>query len=383
MLQTAATPHLFLRNRTFYFRLVVPERIRPVMGKREIRLSLQTPYLREAQNHARKLEVTVTKLFELIDKGEHFFQLTNDQIKMLTDRFFADRKPLLDLLEVIDFGQSQDEEENILRHQEELKSWIKTRNFEQVEYDVTSHLAELGMDVDKESLDHRRASLEVIKTLLDLSALDLARVRQDYGLEQTIVAKYETARPRVEEHGSAPGKPKEVKRLGEVLKQYEAHKIGRKDWSEKSIPDMKSNLGWLPFILGKEKPLPEITQKDMENFVSTLQKMPPNRNKKKIYKGKTAKELLAMDIEKPLQVKTINNIVTVVTTFFDYALRNEYVKKNYCAKIKLKDERRPDEQRNPFTLDEVVRVFTCERYRGNEFNNDWEYWLPILGFYTG
>ncbi|MFW6324456.1 MAG: DUF6538 domain-containing protein [Desulfovibrionales bacterium] len=55
MLQTAAaSPHLFLRNNIFYFRVVIPERHRPAMGKREVRMSLGTAYRRDARDFARK-----------------------------------------------------------------------------------------------------------------------------------------------------------------------------------------------------------------------------------------------------------------------------------------------------------------------------------------
>jgi hypothetical protein len=48
---SAAAPHLYIRGNIFYYRVVIPDRFRSSIGRREIRISLETPYRREALGH--------------------------------------------------------------------------------------------------------------------------------------------------------------------------------------------------------------------------------------------------------------------------------------------------------------------------------------------
>ncbi|MCW5575992.1 MAG: hypothetical protein KIT13_07845, partial [Burkholderiales bacterium] len=61
---------LVLRPSGIYFRLTVPERLRPLVGRREIVRALPATSRRQAQHIANRLCVGLQKLFAQIDKGD-------------------------------------------------------------------------------------------------------------------------------------------------------------------------------------------------------------------------------------------------------------------------------------------------------------------------
>lgn len=69
--QRSNAPYLYRsRHGLFYFRIVVPEAIRPIIGKREIRRSLRTTSKREAVIRSSGLMVNIQSAFERAYQGE-------------------------------------------------------------------------------------------------------------------------------------------------------------------------------------------------------------------------------------------------------------------------------------------------------------------------
>lgn len=63
-MKSKAAGHLYRQGGVYYYRQAIPADIRTVFGRRELRYSLRTGYLRDARQMARKICVCAIELFD-------------------------------------------------------------------------------------------------------------------------------------------------------------------------------------------------------------------------------------------------------------------------------------------------------------------------------
>jgi len=90
-----------------------------------------------------------------------------------------------------------------------------------------------------------------------------------------------------------------------------------------------------------------------------------------------------MDIEKTLSVSSIKKIHGRVSSLFTWAVNNGYMDRNYAEKMQLKQTKRPDEFRDPFTQDDLKLLFHSKLYLDDAHPRSYTFWMPILGLFTG
>ena len=91
--------HLYLKGRIFYFRYVLPKQLRAVFGKNEIRLSLNTPYLKDAV-------LLSQRLFSVLLDYKEGIRLPNR--KEPTKQLFAELNNLIENPEIRRVENSED-----------------------------------------------------------------------------------------------------------------------------------------------------------------------------------------------------------------------------------------------------------------------------------
>lgn len=64
--------HLRKQGVAFYFRMVVPDRLKPVLGKAEVKKSLCTVYLREAKLRVVQVSAVVQGFLGYLDAADHW-----------------------------------------------------------------------------------------------------------------------------------------------------------------------------------------------------------------------------------------------------------------------------------------------------------------------
>ena len=84
--------YTFQRNSLYYFRYTLPPDISKVVGKRGLRYSLKTGYIKQAERKARRLAGTVEEFISEIRQGPPIImKLSEAQIQSLLDQYL--RKP--------------------------------------------------------------------------------------------------------------------------------------------------------------------------------------------------------------------------------------------------------------------------------------------------
>jgi integrase len=175
---------------------------------------------------------------------------------------------------------------------------------------------------------------------------------------------------------------KPIVTLSEALERYKADKIATKRWkSEKSASDVMSTLSCLIDVLG-DIPMDTIDRQAVRHVRDTLLQLPTHRNKK-IFKGKTIAELIAMEPDKTISVRTVNNNLTNASTFFTWCEDEGLIDRNPCHRLKIKEEKADIEHRSPFTTKDLHNLFHAPEYGQDTFKRPSEFWVPILGLYTG
>ena len=149
--------------------------------------------------------------------------------------------------------------------------------------------------------------------------------------------------------------------LSEVIDEYcdEQNKGG--NWTSKTIDENKASFNlFLKFVGNKH--IDTITRKDIRDYKTALQNLPSNRNKKRVYKGKSIHELIKLDIPDGnlLAVRTINKNLSKPTSLFKWSVQQGYCDHNVAEGMTIKQKRKASEERDIFTDDDLKNIFSTE-----------------------
>ena len=170
--------------------------------------------------------------------------------------------------------------------------------------------------------------------------------------------------------------------LSDIIAYYIKEKNRSNSWSEKTHDLYSTILNHLVQIIGN-KNVNFISIKDAQRVKEVLQKLPSNQNKRAIYRGKSVNQVLKMSIPEShlLSITTINIRLSCYTDLFRWSVKNGYAKTNVFEGLTLKDNRNSRELREPFTPTDLQQLFTSPEILNSR--KPWQYWLPVLGLYTG
>ena len=172
----------------------------------------------------------------------------------------------------------------------------------------------------------------------------------------------------------APDPPK-INLLSAVVDKYIEAK--QSEWTAKTRMEVGGVVKLLQDILGDVE-VAVITRPMVIGLRSTLQKLPPNLNKK--YPDKTFKQVMALKDFEPMSTKSVNKHISRLGSLLKFCLEEGMITSNHAIGLKVSEKKRPDEERNAYSLDDVKNIVgslpvdptTAERY-----------WIPLIGLYSG
>lgn len=174
--------------------------------------------------------------------------------------------------------------------------------------------------------------------------------------------------------------------LSDVVREY----LTRTTHSAPMLKKHTVTLGLLLEVIG-DKPVGELKQKDIHDFLGTLCQLPPRWKDEQRSRGLSISELAALPWPKGIAPKTYEDgyvaslrpfLLDSINLFgdqgFPLSLNTNRV---LYSGTRAADER----QQRALSADELVRLFNGPEYR--EFAADpaqaHRYWLPLLGLFTG
>lgn len=292
------------RHSVYYFRIVVPDVIRPWFPQREIRRSLQTRCKREALIRGRDILAQVQGLFT---------------------QAFQGIRPSLDLIR----GAWEEGGKRLAS----WASWLRQQ--------------------------------QLIGATMPLPS---ARPEQ-----RPVVVQVHSPVPAVIAASPAESSPRFLAVVEEHLTQQR-----REGVLVKSLDDKRAVAVLLTRIVG-DMPIDQITRKDAHIFRETALKLPPRLHQ---LPDQPLEKSIA-EATSTISVTTFNNYVKNLTTFFSYAVREGYCSRNPFDGLRVRQRHKVSEERSAFTTDDLKRLFNNATYAPAHGSKPHQYWLPLLGLYTG
>jgi integrase len=263
---------------------------------------------------------------------------------------------------------------DLASNRQELIVKINLGDFSMLEGNIDTFLKENGIDeVDKVSPTYRKLCVEIHKAETKLIPLQQRHMKGDftYGdqlpniFPEVFAAKEERPPERRQEEVPRKDKRKPVK-LSQVFKEY---------WEEKepalkprSLPEFKRTFDHFIVFAGGHNAIAEIDGEVLREYKKKLMNE----------KGRGGK---------PRLPKTINDkYLSLVSGFFKYAKHHSYITENPVDGLisKEKGGKRPDEERDPFSTDDLRKIF-CEspEFLLDKMEHPHQFWVPLIGLYTG
>lgn len=392
-----APSYLYRKGNIYYFRYVIPQRMRDLLGGTEIRLSLRTAYVREAKSLADRLydalridlqgQLMLTlqeikkRLAALVTNLAEFQASTFEKLESNPLYGDADTAPSAKELRYKQKVLYQDR-----RRQEAMyENWLAEKLHGPLLSAITTEKYHELLDRPFKSeyffalYTERHAAflinkgffskeeIEESKAVIGKALMQACLMFNDYVVAdedgntieaQKILAEYlATANLPPAPAASQPPPPAPEKLLySEAVEKYIAAKLQENAWKPHNVPDIRTRL--LNFVEIKgDMPLADISRQDMRSFMEILQKLPPHRNKGKKYAGKSIAEVLAMNPEQTLNVATINTALETVGSLLEWYVREGILDRNPARGLQVKDTRQAIDLREAFSREDLERIF--------------------------
>jgi|GEM_PF-5943815 len=170
-------------------------------------------------------------------------------------------------------------------------------------------------------------------------------------------------------------------RLSEAIRIYSTT-IGY-TWKDRYKRSIMLTFDILIEIIG-DKMVSDITDIDGVTYFDTLQKIPTHRSNTGDLKDQPILKILTDDPEKAFKRRTVNRHIVCVTSLFDW-MRGRYpcVTYNPFKAHKVARSSLPTADRDKFDDEELTRLFNDTVFTELDFDAPSDYWLPLIGLYTG
>lgn len=389
--------HLHERNGRYYARVSVPEDVRRQIGKKEFHIPLG-PGRREAldalpaavarcKDQIRKARSQLTRASEeialtqanlaYIAKNHYLFSIQQDTIErensILTLNYSdpevreTQRKRYMDVLRRVVSGDATREEVCA------AIGWAVNRMGEKF-----PSVLEVG-------------SRPWVQASRAIAEAELACVKRQISLDDGVVeyssveAKADCALPSVE-HGDATRRedPRSSKSLTDILPQF----LGERKASASVNYEYKVAIKLFEEYMGCSPRVSEIKRRDLIGFKDLLQSVPTHYGKR--FSKKSMKEAMEENSKKKepfdtLSPTTINvKILGHIHSIFDWLVQNEIVHENPVANVKVaaKKHRRGNEGRQPFTPEDIERIFSGSHFSDPRDLSE-DAWAMLIALYSG
>lgn len=325
--------HLF-RNRhgTFYFRLVIPQDLRPKINQREIRFSLETEQKLKAVAYA-----------------SHLIAMLPQHISEL--RRMAE--------------QSENEIFNSAKVQwlEQLRQNLRLKSENE---ELKDRVAELELQLRKSTpLDRASNFVEL--------AYDKGQLKGRREIEERLVFPWSPERTALfSELQTAYMKSLTVRATGGIKKPPNA----------KTIEEYSNSINFFITVMG-DLHIGEIDREVAGDYFAKLRKLPANLSRLSKYRGKSIPELIALG-DAPQSEVNVSKKIERISTMFKWALdekRKWGIEANPFTGFGQAEGAATT--RRPFTNDELVLLLNHPDFLKRSFTNSYAFWLIPLALFTG
>jgi len=372
----------------YCFRISVPPDVSKFVSKREIRYALRTGSREVAKRRAVPMASFARKVFMDIRKGGRVRELSEDDLHKLMQQYFRQTLEEDERSRVMEDAPLPREVllEELQGHEyseECLSDALASCNYESVIQPVERLLLANGIELDPQGYSFKKLCREMLKAQMGVLQVLKKRGMGDYSLNghPTIIQPSPASQPA--QPAPTPREDKGIK-LSELIREYIEENVRAGSWTAKTKADIHASSMLLMGIIG-DMPVKSITRRTTSEYKKALLRIPSNMRKKRAYRAKSLRQILAMDIPEKdrMSMTTVNKLIDRASMLFKWAVRNGHMDSNPAEGMMLKRDKRVDEERKVFSTDDLYKLFNSREYLADRHIGPHTFWVPILGLYTG
>lgn len=398
MVALTKQPHTFKRGNVYYFRIAIPMRLQKALGK-EYKRSLQTGDSRIASRICRIMS----------NKAEDFFVMVTHKIPTQQDLRQFMRDYFEQQLESARI-ELADAQGMFYGSEPDTASSDPYGFLEQAYYDYTE--AKQVVSTFGNSADHENAAEEMLlkngfetipyaqelaayfgKALIEVNRIKAAFLKHDF---QDIEIQHSALKGCYNPFDDFEVRSQNQISLRDCVKAYLEYKAPLVE--AKTLKQINAYLDRLTDILNGDTIMHKITKKNGgRQLEETVRKIPAHFIRDHKSKGKALMGMINENEEyTPISAKTANSHWTYFQEFFNWAVDREYLENNPIQGITFKyAKNRREKPRTPFTDEQLQTLFESAIYTGRKHRDrklweagnlrikDGNFWLPLIGLYTG
>ncbi len=169
----------------------------------------------------------------------------------------------------------------------------------------------------------------------------------------------------------------------ELAQKYSDEMLSGGNWTDKTLHENKATYQLFSELQGNLC-VSNIDVKVIASFKFQLQKVPKNFRKLAITKNQTILSVLEKEHQlQTISVSSVNKHLSKISTLLEWGRKNGHCKENPAHGLTIKQKKNSQEDRFPFTEDELGKMFSGELYTPPTYRHSYYFWLPLLGLYTG
>lgn len=175
--------------------------------------------------------------------------------------------------------------------------------------------------------------------------------------------------------------PPEIVKFSDVQRRYFEEMVKGGSWTPKTEDTRRAILELFVQAMG-DMDISKIDRKSVSEFKAIVMKLPPNMNKNPMYREKTIQEIIALKPTKTLSVHSINKYTVTLNGLFHYAVKNGFMVSNPASDMQIRNTKRADEEREPYTTEDLQKLFHSPEYR-KDTDKAYTFWPPMIALYSG
>lgn len=372
------------RNGMYYFRKVVPEPLRLIIGKREVLTSLKTKDREEAK---RKLHQVAAETDRLLDAAWRKHALISATPELIAERWKEQllredeqERSLLRSKTKEEFDQEVADLEGALT---EGTSYLTFGNISGLQDSFLSVLEQHGVKLSPESPEFRKFAHVFLRVSVDVIQILRKRAIGDWSDTPSRAIPVIPMPTLAELENNPP--------LSVVLEKWRAErKPPSQTWHEWSTVFRRFRE-----VAGEDLPVQAITKGHVRTFKDALMRAP--RRTPERLRGRPFPEVIdaTKDDKTPrLSVQSIHKQLSAVQGVLSWAVKQGYREDNPAIGLKPEERKGGEDKRLPYDTADLQRIFASPMYRGcfsassrskpgDKVIRDVSYWLPVLGLFTG
>ena len=406
-------------------RFCIPKDLRNHFKRKQFKISLKSGNYKECKRLSLYLNDFIKEIYQDIRMSKK--KLTFEEVKSIL-KIEVDKSVLH--IQHIETGTGTTENQVLQSLQHITKEETQfNRTLEddrkKIENNVDREMSKIlksnGFEVDKNSLEFKTLRKRVIelkllrfshkKDFVSGKQTDLNKFLEEcdskfrLGIsnmdKKNAFARNTHLQPVIENYAPEPIQPYLVEKNDEVVEVVETHLISKlideyiesterqKELREKTLIEYKNNLDLMVEIIG-DFPINQLSHKHGRLLSATLEKLPPRRKTDGRYINKSVKQILKMNIDNPMDKRTVNKLIQRCSSWLNWVIRNGYYTERniFHGKSIPSNKGKNTITRQPFSSKQLNLIFNKKVYLQRTLSSTSPckfvfYWIGILGLHQG